>query len=107
MPDIDIDFQDDKRDEVVKYVTEKYGQEHVGQIVTFATYGPKVAFKRFRKSRFRFLYLQLEMMSKVYSNTRIKIVKTVKEVYESSYAFASQWSIKKKCYERFYRQSIL
>ncbi len=52
MPDIDIDFQDDKRDEVVKYVTEKYGQEHVGQIVTFATYGPKVALKRFRKSRF-------------------------------------------------------
>ena len=45
MPDIDIDFQDDKRDEVVKYVTEKYGQEHVGQIVTFATYGPKVALR--------------------------------------------------------------
>lgn len=52
MPDIDIDFQDDKRDEVVKYVTEKYGQEHVGQIVTFATYGPKVALREFRKSRF-------------------------------------------------------
>ena len=45
MPDIDIDFQDDRRDEVVRYVTEKYGQEHVGQIVTFSSYGPKVALK--------------------------------------------------------------
>ena len=45
MPDIDIDFQDDRRDEIVEYVTNKYGQEHVGQIVTFSTYGPKVAIK--------------------------------------------------------------
>ena len=38
-------FKDDRRDEVVRYVTEKYGQEHVGQIVTFSSYGPKVALK--------------------------------------------------------------
>ena len=45
MPDIDIDFQDDRRDEVVHYVVEKYGQDHVAQIVTFNTYGPRVAIK--------------------------------------------------------------
>lgn len=37
MPDIDIDFTDRRRDEVIKYVAQKYGQEHVAQIITFGT----------------------------------------------------------------------
>jgi DNA polymerase III subunit alpha len=35
MPDIDVDFQDDRRDEVIQYVREKYGQDSVSQIITF------------------------------------------------------------------------
>lgn len=34
-PDIDLDFADDRRDEVIEYVTEKYGQDKVAQIITF------------------------------------------------------------------------
>jgi DNA polymerase-3 subunit alpha len=37
MPDIDIDIQDTRRGEVIDYVTEKYGQERVAQIITFGT----------------------------------------------------------------------
>src|SRR5690606_914827 len=37
MPDIDIDFSDERRDEVIRYVSEKYGQDHVAQIITFGT----------------------------------------------------------------------
>ncbi|HSH31316.1 MAG TPA: DNA polymerase III subunit alpha [Candidatus Saccharimonadales bacterium] len=37
MPDIDIDIQDTRREEVIAYVTEKYGQERVAQIITFGT----------------------------------------------------------------------
>jgi DNA polymerase-3 subunit alpha len=37
MPDIDVDFCMDRRDEVLKYVTEKYGQDHVTQIITYGT----------------------------------------------------------------------
>jgi len=37
MPDIDIDFCQDRRDEVIKYVKNKYGQNNVGQIITFGT----------------------------------------------------------------------
>jgi len=37
MPDIDIDFCYQRRDEVINYVTEKYGQEKVAQIITFGT----------------------------------------------------------------------
>ena len=35
MPDIDIDFADDRREEVIKYVREKYGEDNVTQIITF------------------------------------------------------------------------
>lgn len=37
MPDIDMDFTDRRRDEVLKYVAEKYGHDHVAQIITFGT----------------------------------------------------------------------
>ncbi len=37
MPDIDIDIQDSRRDEVIAYVTEKYGEDRVAQIITFGT----------------------------------------------------------------------
>lgn len=36
-PDIDLDFADDRRDEVIAYVTEKYGKDRVAQIITFGT----------------------------------------------------------------------
>lgn len=36
-PDIDLDFADTKRDEVINYVTEKYGHDKVAQIITFGT----------------------------------------------------------------------
>ena len=35
MPDIDIDFEDTRREKVIQYVQEKYGQYHVSGIVTF------------------------------------------------------------------------
>ena len=37
MPDIDVDFEDGRRDEVIAYVTRKYGPDHVAQIITFGT----------------------------------------------------------------------
>src|SRR3989338_272832 len=37
MPDIDMDFTDRRRDEVLKYVEEKFGKDHVAQIITFET----------------------------------------------------------------------
>ncbi len=37
MPDIDVDFEDERRDEVISYVSRKYGSDHVAQIITFGT----------------------------------------------------------------------
>ena len=45
MPDIDMDFQDDRRDEVLAYVTEKYGRDKVAQIITFGTLGAKASLR--------------------------------------------------------------
>lgn len=45
LPDIDIDFPDDKRDEVIKYVTNKYGCDKVARIITFSTFQAKAALK--------------------------------------------------------------
>lgn len=43
MPDFDTDFADDRREEVVSYVKEKYGDDHVSQIITFGTLAAKAA----------------------------------------------------------------
>ncbi len=43
MPDIDIDFPDDKRDEVIDYVTSRYGKDHVAHVVAFGTFKNKLA----------------------------------------------------------------
>ncbi len=45
MPDIDIDFCDDRRDDVIAYVTERYGADHVSRIATFGTLAAKAALR--------------------------------------------------------------
>ncbi|WP_347320134.1 DNA polymerase III subunit alpha [Rossellomorea sp. RS05] len=45
MPDIDIDFPDHRRDEVIDYVEGKYGSMHVAQIITFGTFAAKAALR--------------------------------------------------------------
>ena len=45
MPDFDVDFDDRRRGEVIKYVTEKYGEARVAQIVTYGTIKAKQALK--------------------------------------------------------------
>lgn len=87
MPDIDIDFQDTRRDEVVNYVISKYGVDHVAGIVTFTTYGPRVAIKDLGKVMGLSLPY-LEMLSKQVP-TGPKNKKTIMEVYNTSNHFAS------------------
>lgn len=45
MPDVDMDFADDRRDEVLDYVRKKYGQDHVAQIITFGTMAARAAIR--------------------------------------------------------------
>ncbi len=45
MPDIDMDFCMDRRGEMINYVIDKYGEDHVSQIITFGTLGAKAAIR--------------------------------------------------------------
>lgn len=45
MPDFDIDFSDERRQEIIDYVVRKYGEDHVAQIVTFGTMAARAAIR--------------------------------------------------------------
>ncbi|HUR15275.1 MAG TPA: DNA polymerase III subunit alpha [Mycobacteriales bacterium] len=45
MPDIDLDFDERRRGDMIRYATEKYGEEHVSQIITYGTIKAKAAIK--------------------------------------------------------------
>ncbi|WP_417899343.1 DNA polymerase III subunit alpha [Bacillus haimaensis] len=64
MPDIDIDFQDNRRDEVIQYVAQKYGELHVAQIITFGTLAAKAAWRDVSKV-LNLSGKEIEMISKM------------------------------------------
>ena len=45
MPDIDLDYPDNRREDILEYVRRKYGDNHVAQIATFGTFGSKQALR--------------------------------------------------------------
>lgn len=65
MPDIDIDFPDHRRDEVIRYVSQKYGELHVAQILTFGTLAAKAALRDVGRA-FGLNPKELDMLSKEY-----------------------------------------
>ena len=78
MPDIDIDFQDTRRDEVIKYVEEKYGKDKVAQIITFTTFQSKSAARESAR------ILQFDDNALKFISSNISSTRTLKECYESS-----------------------
>lgn len=80
MPDIDIDFPDYRRDEVIEYVAKKYGELHVAQIATFGTLAAKAALRDVGRS-FGLTTNELEKLSRSIPS---KIGITLKEAYEQS-----------------------
>jgi len=78
MPDIDIDFQDTRRDEVIKYVEGKYGEDKVAQIITFTTFQSKSA----ARESARILQFSEEDLKFISSN--VSSTRTLTECYEVS-----------------------
>jgi DNA polymerase-3 subunit alpha len=64
MPDIDIDFADDRRIEVLNYVIEKYGRENVAQIITFGTMAAKAAVRDVGRA-LGFPYVEADRLAKL------------------------------------------
>lgn len=72
LPDIDIDIEDDRRQEVIDYVRDKYGSDRVVQIATFGTFATKAAFREVA----RILDAspkQLAMISKILPSTVVSL----------------------------------
>jgi len=78
MPDIDVDFCKDRRSEVISYVTEKYGKDHVAQIITFGTMAAKAAIRDVGRA-LDFPYAEVDRIAKMVPNTpNITIEETLK-----------------------------
>lgn len=77
MPDFDIDFCFERRQEVIDYVTRKYGKDRVGQIITFGTLKPKAAIKDVARV-LDFPYSEADQISKLIP----KDAKTIEDILE-------------------------
>lgn len=78
MPDIDVDFCKDRRSEIISYVTEKYGKDHVAQIITFGTMAARAAIRDVGRA-LDFPYAEVDKIAKLVPNTpNIKIEDTLK-----------------------------
>ncbi|PIR50242.1 DNA polymerase III subunit alpha, partial [Candidatus Peregrinibacteria bacterium CG10_big_fil_rev_8_21_14_0_10_54_7] len=64
MPDIDVDFADTRRDEVLEYVRKKYGEDHVVQICTFGTLAARAAVKDVGRA-YGVPFLEMNMLAKL------------------------------------------
>ncbi len=87
MPDIDLDFADTRRDEVIKYVEDKYGKDHVAQIITFGTMAARAAIRDVGRV-LSVPYEYCDRLSKMIPmftslNKALETVAEVKEVYRN------------------------
>ncbi|MDR0400935.1 MAG: DNA polymerase III subunit alpha [Treponema sp.] len=79
MPDFDLDFCNERREEVIQYVTEKYGKERVGQIITFGTLGAKQVIKDVARV-LDISIAESEMITKLIpKDPKIKLDRAIKE----------------------------
>lgn len=68
MPDIDVDFCKDRRGEVISYVANQYGHDHVAQIITFGTMAAKAAIRDVGRS-LDIPYAEVDRIAKLIPNT--------------------------------------
>jgi DNA polymerase III subunit alpha len=78
MPDIDVDFCKNKRDEVIRYVSEKYGKDNVAQIITFGTMKSKAAVRDVGRA-LGMPYAEVDKIAKLIVSTDRGIEKAINE----------------------------
>lgn len=86
-PDIDMDFADEKRGSVIQYVTEKYGADHVAQIITFGTMAARMAVRDVGRV-LGFSYADVDRIAKMIPERMdlkdsLKNVKELSDLYKS------------------------
>src|SRR5216684_4099909 len=87
MPDMDIDFADDRRDEVIRYVVDRYGADRVAHIITFGTMGAKAVIRDVARV-LGFSYGEADRIAKLVPGFPLNI--TLDEALEKAPALAEQ-----------------
>jgi DNA polymerase-3 subunit alpha len=87
MPDIDMDFADRRRDDVLKYVSEKYGSDHVAQIITFGTMASRAVIRDVGRA-LQYTYSYCDQLAKMIPmgmdlNETLEKVDEFKEKYQN------------------------
>jgi DNA polymerase-3 subunit alpha len=96
MPDIDIDFCFRRREQVIDYVTQKYGQENVAQIITFGTMAARAVIRDVGRV-LEIPYSEVDRIAKlvpVHPNAEVTIDKALQEVPALREAYRKESSIK-------------
>ncbi len=95
MPDIDVDFSDAGRDEVLDYVRRKYGEDHVAQVCTFGTLAARAAVKDAGKA-LGMSFSDMNILAKqIPGNPGITLEKALKESPEFQKTYESDEKYKK------------
>ncbi|MDQ0208105.1 DNA polymerase III subunit alpha [Alkalicoccobacillus murimartini] len=79
LPDIDIDFPDHRRDEVIEYVQGRYGEDRVAQIITFGTFAAKAAIRASAKVLGTEPNLLERIVREIPSTPKITIVQAIEQ----------------------------
>ena len=90
MPDVDMDFADDRRDDVLNYVREKYGNDHVANIITFGTMAARGAIRDTGRA-LDYPYDYCDRTSKM-----IPMFSTIEEALENSPEFKKLYDSEKE-----------
>lgn len=95
MPDFDVDFSDEKRQEVIDYVGRKYGADHVSQIITFGTMSARMVIRDVGRA-LDFPYADTDKLAKMVPNElHITIKKAMEENRELKELYDNDERIKK------------
>ncbi len=93
MPDIDMDFADSRRGEVIDYVVKKYGKDHVAQIITFGTMAARMAVRDVGRA-LGMTYSEVDLIAKMIP-AGLELKKAAAEVPELHEVYESNAQIKK------------
>ncbi|MCI9063003.1 MAG: DNA polymerase III subunit alpha [Clostridia bacterium] len=94
MPDFDVDFSDEQRQEVIDYVSKKYGHDHVAQIITFGTLAAKNAIRNVGRALDVSLQETDKIAKMVPNELHITIKKAIEENVELRNLYESDERIK-------------
>lgn len=87
MPDFDIDFSDERRDEIIQYVLDRYGADHVAQIVTFGTMAARGALRDVGRA----MAIPYNKVDQVAKQVPMELGITLDAALKSSQSFRTQY----------------